>query len=144
MNPLDAVAVSMLPAWRTRVAAAFKEIHDRARRAGDAPPSGRALLDSILRSCGVPDNQVADSVSLALDRAAGAMGAAGDATPIPLDDVRYPVLLSCIPDPPPVIGSAASSRPLVGQLSRLWAPGQPRRTRGTSRFAWQEACQSEG
>jgi DNA processing protein len=103
MDSLDAVAVSMLPVPRPRAATAFKEVHERARRQGTAIPSGTRLLAEILRSCGVSGPQISESVSLAMDRATAAMTAAGIAAPIALDDARYPVLLSCIPDPPPVI-----------------------------------------
>src|SRR5688572_16476368 len=117
MDSLDAVAVSMLPVPRARVAAAFKDVHERARRLGVVVASGPPLLDGLLQSCGVPFPQIRESVSLAFDRATAAMQAAGEAVPIALDDIRYPVLLSCVPDPPPVIWVRGQvdvlSRPIV-------------------------------
>ena len=117
MDSLDAVAVSMLPVPRARVAAAFKDVHERARRLGVVVASGPPLLDGLLKSCGVPFPQIRESVSLAFDRATAAMQAAGEAVPIALDDIRYPVLLSCVPDPPPVIWVRGQvdvlSRPIV-------------------------------
>ena len=73
MDSLDAVAVSMLPVARPRVAAAFKEVHERARRQGTVVASGPPLLDEVLKSCGVRGPQIIQSVSLAMERAAAAM-----------------------------------------------------------------------
>jgi DNA processing protein len=117
MDSLDAVAVSMLPLARPRLAAAFKEAHERARRNGTVIACGRPLLEEILKSCGIRGPQISESVSVAMDRAAAAMNMAGASVPIALGDNRYPVLLSCVADPPPVLwvrGQVeALSRPIV-------------------------------
>jgi DNA processing protein len=103
MDPLDAVAVSMLPGTRSRVASAFKELQQQSDRRQSALPTGTALAEAVLRRCGVADAQLPEAVAVAFERAHAAMAAAGSAVALPLDDFRYPVLLSHIHDPPPVL-----------------------------------------
>lgn len=122
---LRAIAVSMLPVSRSRAAAAFKARTSREASSADACD---AVL-SVLAACGCPDSerpqlarQAEQSAHLALERAA-----ALDITAIALDDERYPALLACAPDPPPVLwirGSpAVLRRPAVAVVgSRAATP----------------------
>ena len=113
MDSFTALALSMLPASRSRAASAFKEIRHQ---------SGLALrdaLDLVLQACEVPEHEWAGAADLACARATAALAAARQAgiEPLPWDDPRFPALLGCIPDPPPVIwarGDLASlARPIV-------------------------------
>jgi DNA processing protein len=117
MDPLDAVAVSMLPVLRTRAGAAYKDVRERSQRTGTPAPCGDALLEEVLRACRVAEAQISESLSIAKARAAAAIAAAGSSVPICLDDNRYPALLSHIIDPPPVIWVRGNleilSRPVV-------------------------------
>jgi DNA processing protein len=117
MNPLDAVAISMLPLCRQRVARAFKELHQLRRERDSDLPAGPELLESVLRKCRYAEDEIPAAVALARDRAEIAMTLKGNALPIPVDDSRYPALLSCIPDPPPVLWATGDlttlSRPTV-------------------------------
>ena len=99
MTPLDIVAVSMLPASRSRVAAVFKE--RRNRHTGHA----RLLLEDLLSACGVRDDECAPAAEDARARAETALATAKsqDMSPLFCTDPGYPVLLGCIPDPPPVL-----------------------------------------
>jgi DNA processing protein len=111
MDLQTAVAASMLPAFKARAAAAFKA--NRHRPASD-------VLPAVLRDCGTcPSAEAAQIVedarrlaSTAIDR-----GRAAGIEPIPWFDPRYPVLLDCTSDPPPVLwvkgDSALLSRPAV-------------------------------
>jgi DNA processing protein len=102
-DPLDAIAVSMLPGDRLRVARAFKELRERERRDGGPPAAGGALLRAILRACKAPDHEHADAAALATNRANAALARADPGLPITLGDPRYPALLNFVPDPPPVL-----------------------------------------
>jgi DNA processing protein len=113
MDPFTAVALSMLPASRSRAASAFKEIRHQ---------SSLALLDAldvVLQACEVAQHERAGAADLACARATAALAAAREAgiEPLSWDDPRFPALLGCIPDPPPVIwvrGDLASlARPIV-------------------------------
>jgi DNA processing protein len=113
MDSFTAVALSMLPASRSRAASAFKEIrHQSGLELGDA-------LDAVLQACGVPEPERASAASIARTRATAALTAARAAgiEPLPWNDSRFPALLSCIPDPPPVLwarGDLTSlARPIV-------------------------------
>jgi DNA processing protein len=107
---LSVVAVSMLPASRSRAAAAFKEIRHKA---------GVDPVHAVLATCGVPSAECHVLAAKARLRAREALaaGRAEGIEPIPLGDPQYPVLLSCIADPPPILwidGSAdVLSRPAV-------------------------------
>ena len=98
MDLHTAVAASMLPASRARVAAAFKE-HRRL--------DGRDALKAVLEACEVSPSEW----SQALDRSrrmadqALASARAASAEPIAWFDARYPALLECTADPPPVLWS---------------------------------------
>ena len=117
MDLADVVAVSMLPASRARVARVFKELFDRVRLTGDPPPAGETLLDTVLRACAVPDAERAEAIAESRRRAESALSASEAGLPIPIGDCRYPVLLTFVPDPPPVLwvqGQAtALERPAV-------------------------------
>src|SRR4051812_20568595 len=98
MDLQTAVAVSLLPAGRARVSALFKPCR--------GPPSG--ALSAVIASSGLPSREadVARSSADALLRA----GSRSGIEPIPWFDARYPALLDCIRDPPPVLwirGNAA-------------------------------------
>jgi DNA processing protein len=92
----DAVAVTMLSVSRSRAAAAFKEIRHVA---------GQDVLDAVLESCEIPREPRQQLVVEARRRAASALAAARSAgiEPICWSDCRFPALLSCIADPPPVL-----------------------------------------
>jgi DNA processing protein len=96
MDLLVAVAASMLPASRSRAAAVFKELRSR----GD-----RDVLRGVVAACGVPEDGSENAVGLALQRAEAALAAAHrlGIQPLPWDDPRFPALLACIADPPPVL-----------------------------------------
>ena len=86
----------MLPVSRLRVAAAFKELRHQ---------SGIEPLEAVLQACAVSSESRAEMILVARERAARALKEAGtaDAEPVTLFDVRYPPLLSCTWDPPPVL-----------------------------------------
>jgi DNA processing protein len=113
MDPFIAVALSMLPASRSRVASAFKEIRHRADlRPGDA-------LEVVLQACDVPTSERRLACRVARARARSALAAARTAAiePVAWHDPRFPALLSCIPDPPPVLwvrgDATVLARPIV-------------------------------
>jgi DNA processing protein len=95
----------MLPASRSRVASAFKDIRHLPDLKGDA------VLDRVLQACAFPDSERPAAIATARARASDALAAAHGAgiEPLPWNDPRFPALLSCIPDPPPL----------------LWARGNP-------------------
>ena len=98
MDLLTPVAVSMLPVSRLRAAAAFKQL----RLAEPSVP-----LECVLDLTGVPSDGAEGRAILAAAREAAAealaAGAALGFAVVPLLDPRYPALLACIPDPPPVL-----------------------------------------
>src|SRR4051794_14808703 len=104
MTLQTAVAASVLPASRARVASLFKDHRQR--------PDALALL---VDACGLPDT--ATDAALAMADALLAAGRAKNLLPIPWFDPAYPALLDCIPDPPPVLwvrgDSAVLTRPTV-------------------------------
>jgi len=87
-----AVAASLIPASRIRVATLFKA---HRQQPDDLP------LRLVLDACGLPD-RTADAV-LATADALLAAGQSSGIIPIPWFDPAYPALLDCIPDPPPVL-----------------------------------------
>jgi DNA processing protein len=93
MDLQTAVAVSMLPGSRSRVAALFKAC----RR--DSPDSFRSLLDKLGLDPEAPDVRAARA---AAGRALAEAAKEG-IEPIAWFDARFPALLNCIPDPPPVL-----------------------------------------
>ena len=114
------MAVSMLPASRARVAAAFKEYRHL---------PGEEAFDAVLEACGV---RRADRLRVARKAARLASEAltaapAAAAQAIAWFDERYPVLLDCIPDPPPVLwvkgDATVLSRPAVAVVGSRAATG---------------------
>jgi DNA processing protein len=90
-----AVTVSMLPASRARTSAVFKAIrHIPGLTAAD-------VLDA-LGMMGVNHREATGEALEAAERALKT-GARAGMQPIPWFDPRYPPLLACIPDPPPVL-----------------------------------------
>jgi DNA processing protein len=106
MDVQTALSVSMLSVARARASAAFKDIRHR----GDINP-----LEGVLEACEVPREAWPALLAEAGERTARALEAAGPAgaEPIALFDPRYPPLLGCIPDPPPVLWVRGD----VGQLA---------------------------
>jgi DNA processing protein len=113
MDPFIAVALSMLPASRSRAASAFKEIrHQSGLELKDA-------LEVVLHACAVPPQEWAEASRVARARARSALeaGRAAGIVPLPWHDPRFPALLSCTPDPPPLLwirgDAAVLTRPIV-------------------------------
>jgi DNA processing protein len=106
------VAISMLPVARSRAAAAFKEL----RLQPDLNPEIDAV-QAVLAGCGVPPASWPELASEARDRAARALSEphAPAGEPLTVFDSRYPALLSCTPDPPPVLW-------VSGNVERLARP----------------------
>ena len=86
----------MLSVSRLKAAAAFKE----ARLGRSCDP-----LEDVLAMCGVPAEARQALIDEARHRADLSLksAAAAEAEPVPVFDARYPALLNCIPDPPPVL-----------------------------------------
>ena len=122
MDLLTSVAASMLPASRAPLAAAFKTLRHHSG-------IGEAFLELLWAAAGRTD-VLAPSVSEeVLTSAARAIEAAarGGIEPIALADPRYPPLLGCIPDPPPVLWARGTldvlTRPAVAVVgSRAATP----------------------
>ncbi|HXW07317.1 MAG TPA: DNA-processing protein DprA [Vicinamibacterales bacterium] len=121
------VAASMLPASRTRAASAFKSICQQSR----AEP-----LIELLEACGLPAPTHRALLREALDRADDALESAErlGMAPVVLTDGRYPTLLACIPDPPPVLwvrgDPAVISRPTVAIVGSRAATGYAQEVAG--------------
>jgi DNA processing protein len=98
---LDAIAVSMLPVSRARVAAAFKEV----RLSGAADLPGADPLHLVLAACHVPEPERDEHAGVARARARAAVEPAppADLATLAAFVPEYPPLLGCIPDPPPVL-----------------------------------------
>jgi DNA processing protein len=98
MDPLTAVAASMLPVSRIKAATAFKDLVQM----GHSAP-----LDAVLELSGIPANSAEGHTAkrAAFDKAAQAIETASTlgVRPVPFADAAYPALLACIPDPPPVL-----------------------------------------
>ncbi len=109
MDLQTAVSVSLLPASKARVAATYKELRERS---GDA--SLEAVIDVL--GLGPGGDAVAADARHAADRALATAAAAGQQA-LAWFDQRYPALLACTPDPPPVLwirgDAAALARPAV-------------------------------
>jgi DNA processing protein len=113
MDLLDALTISMLPVSRERAAFALKELcNPSASGCGDELPIVPRLAEAVpdivlavLAACRVPDDQREAAAALARSRAHVAIdaGAAANMIPLAIGDPRYPSLLACIPDPPPVL-----------------------------------------
>jgi DNA processing protein len=98
MDLQTAVAVSLLPASRSRICALFKNHREE---------SPELQLLAVIDGCRLDESHGEAALSTA--RATLREAARGGIEPVPWFDTRYPVLLDCIPDPPPV----------------LWVRGQP-------------------
>jgi len=113
MDLLTVVALSMLPASRSRAASAFKDIRHLTGLECDA------ALDRVLQACELDPSERAAAIEVARERASAALVAAKTARieALSWNDPRYPALLSCIPDPPPVLWSRGNldclARPAV-------------------------------
>ena len=99
MDPFDAVVLSMLPVPKSRAAATFKEIRHQSAL------DGADVLERVLRACRVPDSDWRSAIEEARRMAAEAVsaGRASGMSLIAWDDARFPALLNCAPDPPPVL-----------------------------------------
>jgi DNA processing protein len=110
MDLQTAVAVSMLGFSRTRVSAVFKELRQQ---------DPHASLVGLLRILGVPPAKHHGLADEARSAAAAALasGAGLGIAAVAWFDPRYPALLNCVNDPPPVVwarGEAAVlARPAV-------------------------------
>lgn len=98
MDLFTAVAVSFLPVSRLKAAAVFKDLRQ------SNPTITLDIVWDILSRTADPA-LVAAGLSETREAAAAAVDAAKAAgiEPIPWFDARYPALLACIPDPPPVL-----------------------------------------
>jgi DNA processing protein len=94
MDLRTAVSVSMLPANKARVAAMFKALRERS-----GAPSLEALVDALGLA---PADDFVSRAREAADQALAAAPAAG-LEALGWFDERYPPLLACTPDPPPVL-----------------------------------------
>jgi len=103
MDPFVAVALSMLPASRSRVASTFKEL--RLQSDPGSEIGADDVLEAVLEVCEIPEDERRSAIEVARSRADSALVAARTAgiEPLPWNDSRYPALLSCIPDPPPLL-----------------------------------------
>ena len=122
MDLRTAVAVSLLPASRSRLAAAARELRQEA-------PAGASFLQEVWAGAGRHDpletavlRQAMSEADAALERAVR-LGIEA----VPLGDPEYPALLGCIPDPPPVLwvrgAAAVLGRTLVAVVgSRAASP----------------------
>ena len=98
MDLRTAVAASMLPAGRSRVATAVKDC-------SYSVPGTDGLLGRVLQSLGIASGLHAAIIEAAFAAADSALsaGVAAGFEPIALGDLRYPALLACTTDPPPVL-----------------------------------------
>jgi len=98
MDLQTAVAASMLPASRARVAVAFRDLQHE-------PLAGPAFLELLWSSSGRSGPLASTSAGSLLEAAAHALETAGKLgiEALAVFDSRYPALLACIPDPPPVL-----------------------------------------
>jgi DNA processing protein len=95
MDLETAVSVSMLPAYKARAAAVFKQLRESSSGA-----SLEAVIDAL--RLGHAGDEVAAEARAAAFQAVSRGKALGIQT-IPWFDQRYPALLACTPDPPPVL-----------------------------------------
>lgn len=120
MDLLSAVAVSMLPVSRGRASAIFKELRQR---------DAWASPGDVLRALGIEAGQQCELEAIASTAARHALeaGGASGMEPVAWFDARYPALLNCVTDPPPVLwirGCAeALARPAVAIIGSRAATG---------------------
>jgi DNA processing protein len=120
-GPVDlhtAVAVSMLPVSRGPASAVFKDLRERF-----SAPSLEQVLDGLF----VPRREHSAMISAATQAAVQALGRAGGMEPVAWFDARYPALLNCIQDPPPVLWVRGNlpvlARPAVAVIGSRAATG---------------------
>jgi DNA processing protein len=120
MDLQTVVAVSMLSVGRSRAAAAFNAV----RHSPNVDP-----IQAVLEACDVPPERRPAMAAESCERARLSVRDAreGGIEPITVFDHRYPPLLGCTPDPPPVLwvsGDPASlTRPAVAVVgSRAATP----------------------
>jgi DNA processing protein len=101
MEVRTAVAASMLPASRSGVAAAFRDLRHQDVGAASAP----AFLEVLWSVCRPGEPLGASRLAEILTATDTALesGRRRNILPIPSCDPRYPPLLACIADPPPVL-----------------------------------------
>jgi DNA processing protein len=104
MDLLTAVAASMLPASRARIAAAFKDLRH-------AHGTGEPFLEMLWAAAGRRDSSSA-IVSQSMEAAARSLKEAAVAGmhPVAAFDPEYPALLACTVDPPPVLWTRGNRR----------------------------------
>lgn len=125
MDVRTAVAASMLPASRAAVAAAFRELRHDESAHGSAP----AFLELLWSACRANEPLPASTIAELMAAADQALdtGAGQGIVAVPLVDERYPPLLACINDPPPVLWAKGDfetlARPAVAVIgSRAASP----------------------
>ena len=98
MDLETAVAASVLPASRIKVAAAFRELSQEGG-------TGLAFLELLASVCGTGEGLMPADLHAALEAAGRALADAGrlGIEPLALFDPRYPPLLAATRDPPPVL-----------------------------------------
>jgi DNA processing protein len=98
MDLQTAVAASMLPASKARIAAAFHDLQYE-------PLSGPAFLELLWSACGRSGPLPSTSAGSFLETAERGLESARrlGIEALAAFDGRYPALLACIPDPPPVL-----------------------------------------
>jgi DNA processing protein len=98
MDLPTAVAASMLPASRARIAAAFRDLQHESLR-------GAPFLELLWSACVRDTTLPAASACALLDQAAHALeeGQKMGIDARAVSEPGYPALLACIPDPPPVL-----------------------------------------
>jgi DNA processing protein len=105
-----AVAVSMISFSRTRVCRVFRELCQQ---------TVEISLEAVVEALQVEENDRRQLIEDARSRADSALASApsGGMEAVPWFDLRYPALLNCVPDPPPVLwirgAAAVLSRPAV-------------------------------
>jgi DNA processing protein len=106
MDLQTAVGVSMLGLSRIRASAVFKELRLR---------DPHASLLCLLRTLGVPPDAQRGLADAARSAAAAALasGAGAGMEPIAWFDPRYPALLNCVGDPPPVLWARGNTTVLA-------------------------------
>jgi len=92
MTLLTAVAASLVPASRSRVASTFKSC----RHLPEEP-----ALEELALGCGLDPSSTVASVLGSARRLLDSVPPGIEA--VPWFDSRYPALLDCVPDPPPVL-----------------------------------------
>jgi DNA processing protein len=110
MDLFTVVALSMLPASRSRAASTFKDIRHLPNLECDD------VLERVLAACEFSEHERPAAIQVARERATAALASAAPTViePVPWSDPRFPALLGCIPDPPPLLWARGD----VGCLGR--------------------------